>query len=110
MSSPAGPFSNLLLSSLAPEDLHRLRPHLDPVDRPQGLVLRQLTSRYLTSTSSRPGSPLMLPRSTANARWNAGLRASRGSPGCRSCSAPTEPSAESLMQVGGHGHLSRPPS
>ena len=104
MSSPPGPFSNLLLSSLAPEDLHRLRPHLDPIDLPQGLVLLQphepipyvyfleagLSSDVATVDGERP--------------VECGLAGFEGLVGLPVVFGTDRGIHESLMQVGGHGH------
>ena len=98
------PFKNRLLAALAPHDLERLRPHLEPVQLPQGTVLlcphepvpyvhfleAGLSSDVAVTGHDRP--------------VECGLAGCEGLVGLPVVLGTDRGIHESLMQVGGHGH------
>jgi CRP-like cAMP-binding protein len=104
MSSPRGSFSNLLLSALAPEDLHRLRPHLDPVDLPQGSVLLQPHEPIPYVYFLEAGLCSDVAMAEGERPVECGLAGFEGLVGLPVVFGTDRGIHESLMQVGGHGH------
>ena len=104
MSSPPGPFANLLLSALAPEDLDRLRPHLDPVDLPQGSVLLQPHEPIPYVYFLEAGLCSDVAMADGDRPVECGLAGFEGLIGLPVVFGTDQGIHESLMQVGGHGH------
>jgi CRP-like cAMP-binding protein len=104
VSLPSGPFAHRLLAALAPDDLERLRPHMEPVQLPQGTVLLRPHEPIAHVYFLEAGLSSDVAIAGFDRPVECGLAGFDGFIGLPVVLGTEQGIHESIMQIGGHGY------